>query len=824
MVGYDLPSQPPPVVNPPMMKSMKSLKPMKTTRTMNPDSKNTMRHEELLGNSSDVIFKEINTRSRSKRGDSVMVSQEMESSNGSNVAVKVKMVSNPSFESHVTNSEPVSDCLGGNSSIKSNGIGIMPEIHVPIAENHILIPNFSGNTKPRSPTKVSFGEVKRPCIFKVSGVNLFKGVESVSNVEAEEESRVNDTNVGDKCSVKKPFSFKNALSGDKMSGNNKLKYVVGSVNNFRREVAKMTWASFARVLVEVDSTKGLVDTVEVWYRSLGKSMMLDVEYVWRPPICEHCKIFRHTLKSCGAKDLIEEEKTLKESMKPVKADEVRVDSNNVGWQSARYRRNVYGKDGFSNNGRGSFGGGRGGYMNNGGRDNNDSTNKVSDATVIRSGSASGSNSKETKIVDVLPSKNRFTNEEEKGSWSDQMLDYYLKRLLETATKFANKRIVDKCNEEMIEYYEGACEDMRSEKINGYLDDVVDGSNATANFMANDEVSKLHDESMAEVQGVIRTQLRKEFVYPIRNGCLEAGLGVLNTVTLFVFFVYAGNTKKGRKRLWKNLVDHKSLAGDSPWVLLGDFNVLLAFDESSNYFSTRNKGIYHFKNYLLNLEIEDLNSYRMFYTWIEKRKDPNLGILKKLDRVMGNGDFMSVFDRSYANFLPYMTSDHCPVILVFPKVHCSKPKSFRFLNFLANKDNFLPTIRDNWNVDIKGFYMFVLAKILKNMKKHMRRLNKCNGNVFVKSKFLNTKLERFQRSLDKDPLNVLLREEEMIYLKAYSDAVPDEERLMKVSNSRIEVLSDDAGNTFYGDEISTKFVEHFENFFCDLSCPGRRNQS
>ncbi|GJY87332.1 RNA-directed DNA polymerase, eukaryota, reverse transcriptase zinc-binding domain protein [Tanacetum coccineum] len=610
-------------------------------------------------------------------------------------------------------------------------------------------------------------------------------------------------------------------------------------------------ASFTRVLVEVDSTKGLVDIVEVWYRSLGKSMMLDVEYVWRPPICEHCKIFGHTLKSCRAKDLTEEEKILNESMKPVKAAKVCVDSNNVGWQSARYRRNVYGRGGFSNNGRGSFGGGKGGYINNGGRGNgvskqyvlvktneryvinkdgvfkydkkdqysNDSANKVSDTTVIRSGSASGSNSKETKTVDVLPSKNRFsalndendTNEEEKGSWSDQILDYYLKRwkkcndkvltpeevlksridllqkqivggnkgLKETATKSSNWRIVDKCNEEMIKYYEGACEDIRSDKINGHLDDVVDGSNATVNFMANDEVSNLHDESMAEVQGVIETQLRKKFVNPVCNELFGSWSWVSNTVDsrkgcriamgdIVCFFVYAENTEKGRKRLWKNLVDHKSLAGDSPWVLLGDFN-------------------------------------------IKKRKDPNLGILKKLDRIMGNGDFMPVFDRSYANFLPYMTSDHCPVILVFPKVHCSKPKSFRFLNFLADKDNFLPTIRDNWNVDIKGFSMFVLAKRLKNMKKHMRRLNKCNGNVFVKSKFLNTELERFQRSLDKDTLNVLLREEDMIYLKAYSDAVPDEERLMKVSKSKIEVVSGDAGNTFYGDEISTKFVKHFENF-------------
>nr|GEV82918.1 hypothetical protein [Tanacetum cinerariifolium] len=98
---------------------------------------------------------------------------------------------------------------------------------------------------------------------------------------------------------------------------------------------------------EVDSTKGLVDIVEVWYRILGKSMMLNVEYVWRPPIFEYCKIFGHTLKSCRAKDLIEEDKILKESMKSVKVAEVRVESNNVGWQAVGYRRNVHGRGGLN---------------------------------------------------------------------------------------------------------------------------------------------------------------------------------------------------------------------------------------------------------------------------------------------------------------------------------------------------------------------------------------------------------------------------------------------------------------------------------------------
>nr|GEV41452.1 hypothetical protein [Tanacetum cinerariifolium] len=48
-------------------------------------------------------------------------------------------------------------------------------------------------------------------------------------------------------------------------------------------------ASFARVLTEVEAELGLVDVIEVFYKSLGKSMKLRVEYPWKPPLCSHCK-------------------------------------------------------------------------------------------------------------------------------------------------------------------------------------------------------------------------------------------------------------------------------------------------------------------------------------------------------------------------------------------------------------------------------------------------------------------------------------------------------------------------------------------------------
>ncbi|GKG46038.1 hypothetical protein Tco_0498484, partial [Tanacetum coccineum] len=76
-------------------------------------------------------------------------------------------------------------------------------------------------------------------MFKVSGVDLFKRVESVSNFKAGEGNKINDVNMGDNGSVKKPFSFMSALTGGRVSRDNKLKFMIGSINNEGREVAEM---------------------------------------------------------------------------------------------------------------------------------------------------------------------------------------------------------------------------------------------------------------------------------------------------------------------------------------------------------------------------------------------------------------------------------------------------------------------------------------------------------------------------------------------------------------------------------------------------------
>nr|GEU75504.1 putative reverse transcriptase domain-containing protein [Tanacetum cinerariifolium] len=108
-----------------------------------------------------------------------------------------------------------------------------------------------------------------------------------------------------------------------------------------------------------------------------------------------------------------------------------------------------------------------------------------------------------------------------------------------------------------------------------------------------------------------------------------------------------------------------------------------------------------------------------------------------------------------SFLP---SNHSRAILVLLDVLGRKKKAFRFLNYLANKEGFLDKVGRNWNVLVKGHKMFVLVK-------------------------------RVQDALSKDPFNVDLREEELLYADAYKKAVLDKELVIR---NRINAIYNEEG--------------------------------
>nr|GFA07768.1 hypothetical protein [Tanacetum cinerariifolium] len=167
-------------------------------------------------------------------------------------------------------------------------------------------------------------------------------------------------------------------------------------------------------------------------------------------------------------------------------------------------------------------------------------------------------------------------------------------------------------------------------------------------------------------------------------------------------------------------------------------------KNSNGVNVRCEGMKEFVECIEDLEMEDINMCGMFYTWIQRIRNPKLENLKKLDRVMGNSKFISYSPLALPT-MPYLSSDHCSVILDMLDVAMFRPKSFRFMNFLADKSKFKEVV-----------------KII--------------GILMLKVKFLKVELSRVQECLDKDPSCSILEEEEMVYYQAYKDAMINEEKL------------------------------------------------
>lgn len=63
--------------------------------------------------------------------------------------------------------------------------------------------------------------------------------------------------------------------------------------------------------------------------------------------------------------------------------------------------------------------------------------------------------------------------------------------------------------------------------------------------------------------------------------------------------------------------HKHIVANRAWVVLGDFNVGLNIEDHSVSSSGVTLGMLEFKECVQNLEVEDLNSTGLHFTWNQR---------------------------------------------------------------------------------------------------------------------------------------------------------------------------------------------------------------
>ncbi|GJS75796.1 putative reverse transcriptase domain-containing protein [Tanacetum coccineum] len=265
-------------------------------------------------------------------------------------------------------------------------------------------------------------------------------------------------------------------------------------------------------------------------------------------------------------------------------------------------------------------------------------------------------------------------------------------------------------------------------------------------------------------------------------------------SLHCSFIYAHIHNVDRRSLWKSLRKYKRSLRDSPWIILGDFNTTLDPSKKFSGCSKVTTAMSNFRDCVAEIEVDDISMSGLNFTW---NKSPGKvgGLLKKLDRVMGNVAFVTSFPTSYAHFLPFLTSDHTPAVLAIPEVAKGKLKPFKFHNYLTGKDGFIPTVKKVWDSKVKGFLMFSLVSKLKILKKPLRKLNFDQGNLFANVKRLRHELASIQAAMVSDPFSSDLREAELLCLKAFKEALKDEELFLR-QKYKIEWLSEGDCNSKY----------------------------
>nr|GEV71839.1 RNA-directed DNA polymerase, eukaryota, reverse transcriptase zinc-binding domain protein [Tanacetum cinerariifolium] len=101
-------------------------------------------------------------------------------------------------------------------------------------------------------------------------------------------------------------------------------------------------------------------------------------------------------------------------------------------------------------------------------------------------------------------------------------------------------------------------------------------------------------------------------------------------------------------------------------------------------------------------------------------------------------------------------DHCSMNLNIPKSMIARKKSFKFVNLVAEKEEFLEEVDKEWKHNVEDCQMFKVLKKMKDLKQAMKKLNWKNGNLFDNVAMLKEELQEIQRKFYIDPHDKKLR--------------------------------------------------------------------
>ncbi len=155
---------------------------------------------------------------------------------------------------------------------------------------------------------------------------------------------------------------------------------------------------------------------------------------------------------------------------------------------------------------------------------------------------------------------------------------------------------------------------------------------------------------------------------------------------------------------------------------------------------------------------DVGFVKSRFPWCNNRKR-TLYIWLRLDRVFANSKWLSIFPNILVEHLPWLKSDHCPLLIkIGLKSAAFRP--FKKERFWLSYYSFLEVVSTSWKQPAWGSPLYRFFSKLKRLKGDLQLWNKyVVGSIFSKIKEAEFQVCDIQKSLERVGWTAELAQEE-----------------------------------------------------------------
>ncbi|KAL0393384.1 UNVERIFIED_CONTAM: hypothetical protein Sradi_2561200 [Sesamum radiatum] len=145
------------------------------------------------------------------------------------------------------------------------------------------------------------------------------------------------------------------------------------------------------------------------------------------------------------------------------------------------------------------------------------------------------------------------------------------------------------------------------------------------------------------------------------------------------WVYAKHTRAERRELWNEIRNIDPSC--EPWLLGGDFNIILEANERKGGAAPNIRTMEDFSDMLLDCGLQDAGFEGAQFTWSRNR------LWQRLDRFLYSHIWLHSFPITRIQHLTRNVSDHCPLLFTASKENKKAPAPFRFQNMWTKHHDF-----------------------------------------------------------------------------------------------------------------------------------------